>query len=142
MRKPLRDKLVSEVCHERSATLHCVSMNSCHTNCESQSKSDSKLLQTPNIELSAISYFQERLEKVFIPISILMINQLKDQWSINLGLTLDEKLSLTNCTNNKINKTLKGVDVLRKLSMLLPRQSLLTIYKSFARPLLDYGDVI
>ena len=55
---------------------------------------------------------------------------------------MDEKLSFTNCINDKINKTLKGVDLLRKLSTLLPRQSLLTIYKSFIRPHLNYGDVI
>ena len=60
----------------------------------------------------------------------------------HLGLTLDENLSFTNCINDKINKTLKGVGFLCKLSMPLPRQSLLTIYKSFIRPHLDYGDVI
>ena len=37
---------------------------------------------------------------------------------------------------------MKGVGLLRKLSTLLPRQSLLTFYKSFIRPHLDYGDVI
>ena len=60
----------------------------------------------------------------------------------HLELTLDEKLSFTNCINNKINKILKGIGALHKLSTLLPRQSLLTIYKSFIRPHLDYGDVI
>ena len=59
-----------------------------------------------------------------------------------LGLPLDQKLSFTNCIIDKIDKTLKSVDLLRKLSTLLPRQSLLTIYKSFIRPHLDYGDVI
>ena len=59
-----------------------------------------------------------------------------------LGLTLDEKLSFTNSINDKINKTLKGVGLLRRLSTLSPWQSLLTIYKSFIRPHLDYGDVI
>ena len=52
----------------------------------------------------------------------------------HLGLTMNEKLSFTNCINDKINRTLKGVDLIRKLSTLLPRQSLLTIYKSFIRP--------
>ena len=56
----------------------------------------------------------------------------------HLGLTLNEKLSFTNCINNKINKTLKGVGLLRKL---LPRQSLLTSYKSFIRPQLEHGDI-
>ena len=59
-----------------------------------------------------------------------------------LGLTLDEKLSFTNCLDDKINKTLKGVGLLRKLSTLLLWQSLLTICKSFIKPHLDYGDVI
>ena len=60
----------------------------------------------------------------------------------HLGLTLDEKLSFTNCINDKVNKTLKGVALLCKLTTLLPRQSLLTIYKSFIRPHLNYDDVI
>ena len=55
----------------------------------------------------------------------------------HLVLTLDEKLSFNNCINDEINKTLKSDCLLRKLSMLLPRQSLLTIYKSFIRPHLD-----
>ena len=48
----------------------------------------------------------------------------------HLGLTLDKKLSFTNCINDKTNKTLKGVGFFRKLITLLPRQSLLTIYES------------
>ena len=37
---------------------------------------------------------------------------------------------------------MKSVGLLRKLSIQLPRQIFLTIYKSFTRPLLDCGDVI
>ena len=40
---------------------------------------------------------------------------------------------------NKVNKT---IGLLRKLQNTLPRPSLLTIYKSFIRPHLDYSDVI
>ena len=40
---------------------------------------------------------------------------------------------------NKVNKT---IGLLRKLQNILPREPLLTIYKSFVRPHLDYGDVI
>ena len=35
-----------------------------------------------------------------------------------------------------------GVGLINKLRSLLPRSSLLTIYKSFVRPHLDYGDII
>ena len=86
--------------------------------------------------------FSRKLRKVFHP--NLSFNDQPIERSVahkHLGLTLDEKLSFTNCINDKINKTLKGVGLLHKLSPLLPRQSLLAIYKSFIRRL-DYGDVI
>ena len=35
-----------------------------------------------------------------------------------------------------------GIGVIKSLNNILPRQALLTIYKSFIRPQLDYGDVI
>ena len=60
----------------------------------------------------------------------------------HLGLTLDEKLDFKCHTQEKINKAMRGVGIIRKLSLFLPRFSLLTIYKSFVRPHLDYGDVI
>ena len=125
------------MCHEGSPTLHW-STNPCNTNCESQPNADSELLLTPKIELPAKPYFQERLEKVFISTSVLMISELKDQWPANSGW----KLYFTNYINNTINTTLKSVGLLRKLSIRLPRQIFHTIYKSFARPLLDCGDVI
>ena len=59
----------------------------------------------------------------------------------HLGISLDEKLSFSNYINNKFNKILKGAGLLRNLSTLLPRQSLLIIYKSFTRPHLDYDGV-
>ena len=40
---------------------------------------------------------------------------------------------------NKVNKT---IGLLRKLQNILPRSALLTIYKSFIRPHIDYGDII
>ena len=60
----------------------------------------------------------------------------------HLGLILDEKLSFKNHVDKKINKATKIIGTIRKLNSVLPRLSLLTIYKSFVRPHLDYGDVI
>ena len=60
----------------------------------------------------------------------------------HLGLFLDSKLNVFDYTNEKIKKATKGVNVVRKMNLLLARSSLLTIYKSFVRPHLDYGDVI
>ena len=60
----------------------------------------------------------------------------------HLGLFLDSKLSFLDHINEKTKKATKGVNVIRKINLLLPLSSLLTIYKSFVRPHLDYGNVI
>ena len=41
-----------------------------------------------------------------------------------------------------MSKAYKGIAVLRKIRNMIPRNSLLTIYKSFIRAHLDYGDII
>ena len=55
---------------------------------------------------------------------------------------LDHKLTFQYHLNEKIKKVMKGIGLFRKLQSALPRTSLLTIYKSFIRPHLDYGDVV
>ena len=39
-------------------------------------------------------------------------------------------------------KAMKGVGIIRKLNKALPQHSLITIYKSFVKLYLDYGDII
>ena len=39
-------------------------------------------------------------------------------------------------------KTSRTLGLLRKLHNLLPRSALILIYKAFARPYLDYGDIL
>ena len=60
----------------------------------------------------------------------------------HLGLFLDEKLSFLEHIDVKIKKATVGINLMHKLNRLLPRSSLITIYKCFIRPHLDYGDVI
>ena len=60
----------------------------------------------------------------------------------HLGVILDVKLTFEEYLKNVFNKANKTIGLLRKLSNLLPRQALVTIYKSFIRPHLDYGDVL
>ena len=54
---------------------------------------------------------------------------------------LDEKLNFSQHINIKISKANKGIGIIERLSHILPRTSLLTIYKSFIRPHLDYWEV-
>ena len=60
----------------------------------------------------------------------------------HLGLVLDEKLTFGYHLSEKISKANKGIGLIKRLYFHLPRKSLLSIYKSFIRPHLDYGDVI
>ena len=60
----------------------------------------------------------------------------------HLGVIVDVKLTFEEHLKNVLNKTSKTIGLLRKLSNLLPRQALVTIYKAFIRPFLDYGDVL
>ena len=60
----------------------------------------------------------------------------------HLGLILDSKLNFQEHLQNILNKVNKSIGLLRKLQNVLPREPLLTIYKSFVRPDLGYGGAI
>ena len=60
----------------------------------------------------------------------------------HLGILLDEKQNFKQHVDNAILKMNNGIFVIKKLRHSLPRKSLLTIYKAFLRPLIDYGDII
>ena len=60
----------------------------------------------------------------------------------HLGMFLDKKLDFREHINHVFSKVSKTIGLLRKFQCILPRLSLLTIYKSFIRPHLDYGDII
>ena len=60
----------------------------------------------------------------------------------HLGMYLDPKLDFLEHLKNIKAKVNKSIALLRKLQTILPRPTLLTIYKAFIRPHLDYGDTI
>ena len=60
----------------------------------------------------------------------------------HLGMFLDSQLNFSEHLKTILQKTNKTIGLLRKLQTLLPRALLITIYKSFIRPHLDYGDMI
>ena len=59
-----------------------------------------------------------------------------------LGLHFNSKLSFDIHIKTILTKVIRTTDLLRKFQQVLPRPSLITIYKAFIRPHLDYGDVI
>ena len=86
--------------------------------------------------------FSRKINKVHPP-PLLFNNSTIQQISSqkHLRIHLDEELTFKHI-NEKINKTNKGTGIIRKLNNILPRSALLTIYRSFIRPHLGYGDVI
>ena len=60
----------------------------------------------------------------------------------HLGVILDSKLIFDEHLKLISLKIIKTLGLLRKLHNLLPRSTLITIYKAFVRPHLDYGDIL
>ena len=71
--------------------------------------------------------------------AVLFNNVPFNRWSIqnHLGIHLDETFDFNHYVKEKIIKANKGTEVIKTLSNTLPRDALLTIYKSFVRPHLD-----
>ena len=59
----------------------------------------------------------------------------------HLGISLDRKLNSDEDLRN-IQSKVNRIRIIRNFQNLLPRSALLTIYKSFACPCLDYDDII
>ena len=60
----------------------------------------------------------------------------------HIGMYLDEKLNYNAHIKEKLSKVYKGIGLLRNVSNKFPRQALVTIYKAFIKPHLDYGDIV
>ena len=61
---------------------------------------------------------------------------LQKQALLSITLSFEEHLKMI------LNKVNKKIGLLRELNKLLPRSALLTIYKGFVRPYLDYDNII
>ena len=60
----------------------------------------------------------------------------------HLGLLLDKRLAFDRHVEEMILRANKGIGLVTRVRRYLPRNSLLTIYKAFIRPHLDYRDVV
>ena len=60
----------------------------------------------------------------------------------HLGLIMDNKLNFNVHVQNKITKCNKLIRTVKRLSVILPRDVSLRLYKMFIRLHLDYADII
>ena len=59
-----------------------------------------------------------------------------------LGLKLNERLNFREHLKDKFAIANKGIEMLKNVGNYLPRHSLVTFYKAFILPHLDYADII
>ena len=59
-----------------------------------------------------------------------------------MGIVLNSKLDFKFHVDQKIKKCNKLIGLIRRLSVSVPRKVLVTIYKSFIRPHLNYCDIL
>ena len=96
----------------------------------------------PSKPAQEVIFSRKRKEESHPIISLNNIEVERTPYQKHLGLLLDEKLNFKQHVDNTILKINKGISIIKKLRHSLPRKSLLTIYKAFLRPLIDYGDII
>ena len=103
-----------------------------------------KMLFNPDSSKPAQEVLFSRKKKIQVHPTISLNNVQVERVSYqkHLGVLLDEKLNFKQHIDSAISKVNKGVSVIKKLRHNLPRKSLVTIYKAFLRPLIDYGDII
>ena len=87
-------------------------------------------------------FFRKLQKSVHPPLHFNNIAVTQSTTQKHLGILLDVQLDFQGHLKNIYSKVNKTIGLLRKLHNTLPRLSLLTIYKSFIRPNLDYVDII
>ena len=66
----------------------------------------------------------------------------KCSYQKHLGIVLDSKLNFNAHIDEKIKNCNELIGLMKRLSVNLSQSALLTIYKSFIRPHLEYGDIL
>ena len=103
-----------------------------------------KMSFNPDVSKRALKVIFSRKQAKSVHPDLVFNNTLVHQTHCqkHLGVYLDMKLNFKLHFKEKISKAMKGIGIIKKLSNILPRKSLITIYKSFVRPHFDYGDLI
>ena len=98
----------------------------------------------PDINKQATEvYFSQRRKKSLPPPIIFNNNNvLTSPCQKHLSLVLDRKLSFNEHSNQKISKCNRITRLMKRLFLILSRNQLLIIYKTFVRSYLDYGGII
>ena len=87
--------------------------------------------------------FSRKIKKpLHIPLNFNNANVKQTVFQKHLGVIIESQLSFEENLKTIFSKANKTIGLIRKLRNSLPRPSLMTLYKCFIRPHLDYGDII
>ena len=96
----------------------------------------------PNKQVQEV-IFSHKINKTSQPPLNFNNNSVKQvQFQKHLGVYLDDKLDFCEHFRYIFKMVNRTISLLHKLENILPRAPLVTIYKSFLRPHLDYGDIL
>ena len=95
----------------------------------------------PSKQAQEVIFSRKTKKEYHPPLTFNNNNVLETNSQKYLGVVLDNHLSFEDHLKMILNKVNKTIGLLCKLQNILPRSALLTIYKSFIRPHLDYSDI-
>ena len=96
----------------------------------------------PNKQANDVIFYQKSNTLSHPPLTSSRNYLTKYSYQEHLGIVLDSKLDFNIPIEQKIKNGNKIKGFMRRLAISVPRKPLLTIYKSFLRPHLDYGDIL
>ena len=96
----------------------------------------------PNKQATEIIFSRKTNQQLHPPIYFNNSPVASQPFTKHLGMILDSKLNFNHHLGEKICKANKGIGLIKRLRHNLSRKHLVTIYKSYIRPHLDYGDII
>ena len=96
----------------------------------------------PNKQAQEVIFSRKTKKLNHPPLTFSKSTVIQSTYQKHLGVILDVSLSFDEHLISVQSKTNKTIGLLRTLQNTLPRQALITIYRTFVRLHLDYGDIL
>ena len=98
--------------------------------------------RNPSEQVEEVVFSRKVNTPLHLPLVFNSSNVAPSNCQKHLGMMLDSILTFNEYLEKVFGRFNSGIFIIRKLQAVLPRSTLLTIYKSFVRPHLNYVDVI
>ena len=96
----------------------------------------------PTKQAQEVIFCPKIKKPLHIPLNFNNTNVKQTTFEKHPGLILDSQINFEEYLKTIFSKVNKTIGIIRELRKSLPRPSLITLYKSFTSPYLDYGDII